>query len=191
MLTPIPPEVLVAAADTLRQLGPERFSIGAVADAAGIPADAAVEMLGNREAAMKAALDYMGDWYFRALEAITQHENTLAGAVAEGCVEFCAHRRRSDQLRTPAAGSSLLVQLFANVGGDLLDRTIAFWTPQVQAAQSTGEVAADVDPRQAAEWIVRVMLSFELLPPIGVNLEDAEDVRRFGTRFIVRGLGPS
>jgi len=189
MLNDVPPPVLAAAADTLRRLGPDRFSIGAVAEAAGISAEAALEVLGNREAAMKAALDHMGNWYFRALEAITQHEDTLAGAVAEGCVEFCAHRRRSDQLRAPAAGSSLLVQLFANVGGDLFDRTIAFWTPQVQAAQATGEVAADVDPRQAAEWIVRVMLSFELLPPIGVNLEESEEVRRFVSAFIVRGLG--
>lgn len=191
MLYDVPPALLSAAAATLRRLGQDGFSLAAVADAAGMPADDVFGFLGNRESAMKVALDHLGESYFRALQGITDHEDTLVGAVAEGCVECCAHRRRSDQIRQSSAGSSLVVQLLANFGGDVMERAVAFWTPRVRSAQAAGEISADLEARQVAEWIIRVMMSFELLPPIGVDLEDPETVRRYVTRFVVDGLGAS
>lgn len=190
MFHDVPPEVLTAAASTLHRLGPDKFSIGAVAAAAEMPAETVLELLGSREAAMNVAAEYLGDWYFRALDAIAGHEDTLAGAVAEGCLEFTAHRRRNDQIRSVAADSILMVRLLAEHGHDVLPRAVRFWEPHIRAAQQRGEVAAEIEPWEAAEWILRLMLSFELLPPITVNLEDADEVRRFVTSLLVRGLGP-
>lgn len=50
---------------------------------------------------------------------------------------------------------------------------------------------ANVDPQRASEWIVRVLLSFELLPPVGVNIDSPRAVRRFICDHIVAGLGES
>lgn len=57
----------------------------------------------------------------------------------------------------------------------------------------TGEVAAGVNPTRGSEWIVRIPFSFELLPPMGVNLHSARAVRRFVTDHVVAGLtgGPN
>ncbi len=67
-------------------------------------------------------------------------------------------------------------------------RSIELWKPLVKAAQRNGEVNAGVDPARAGEWIVRMLLSFELLPPIGVNLDSPRAVRRFVSDHIVAGL---
>jgi hypothetical protein len=80
------------------------------------------------------------------------------------------------------------VLLLRNIGDDLMHRSVELWKPLVQAAQRTGEVGADVDAARASEWIVRMLLSFELLPPIGVNLDSPRSVKRFVGDHIVAGL---
>jgi hypothetical protein len=45
-----------------------------------------------------------------------------------------------------------------------------------------------VDAARASEWIVRMLLSFELLPPVGVNLNSPRSVKRFVSDHIVAGL---
>jgi hypothetical protein len=71
-------------------------------------------------------------------------------------------------------------------------RSLELWRPLVRAAKARGEVRADVDPLRASEWIVRVLLSFELLPPIGVNIDNPRAVRNFICDHIVAGLaGPA
>ena len=78
--------------------------------------------------------------------------------------------------------------LLRNIGDDLMKRSVDLWKPRVRAAQQRGEVDAGVDPARASEWIVRMLLSFELLPPIGVNLDSPRAVRRFVSEHIVAGL---
>lgn len=58
----------------------------------------------------------------------------------------------------------------------------------VKAAQRTGEVGASVDAARASEWIVRMLFSFELIPPIAVNLDNPRAVRRYVCDHVVAGL---
>jgi len=101
----------------------------------------------------------------------------------------CAHRQRSDAVSPRGLNESILVLLLRNVGDDLLARSLRLWQPLVRAAQGRGEVRRDVDPARAGEWIVRMLLSFEVLPPMGVNLDNPRAVRRFVAEHIVAGLG--
>ena len=100
----------------------------------------------------------------------------------------CAHRQRSDSVAPGGINESVLVLLLRNMGDDLMKRSIELWKPLVKAAQRNGEVSAGVDPARASEWIVRMLLSFELLPPMGVNLDSPRAVRRFVSDHIVAGL---
>ena len=45
--------------------------------------------------------------------------------------------------------------------------------------------------RRAADWIVRVMVSFVLMPSTVIDLDDPKAVRAFVQEFIVNGLGPA
>jgi hypothetical protein len=122
------------------------------------------------------------------MAAEVDKESTLADQVAAAAVVVCAHRQHSDSVAPRGINESVLVLLLRNIGEDLMKRSIELWKPRVRAAQQRGEVRAGVDPGRASEWIVRMLLSFELLPPIGVNLDSPRAVRRFVADHIVAGL---
>ena len=184
----VSPTLLAATAETLRRLGPRQFTLTAVAEAAGVSRGTVHNALGSRDYAIKTALDHLASAFIETIAAEVQGESTLAAQVAAAAVVVCAHRERSDLIAPRGINESILVLLLRNVGDDLMERSIDLWKPLVRAAQSSGEVREDLDPGRASEWIVRMLLSFELLPPIGVNLDSPRAVRRFVTDHIVAGL---
>ena len=182
------PALLAATAETLRRLGPRQFTLTAVAEAAGVSRGTVHNALGSRDYAIKTALDHMASAFIETIAAEVEGESTLADQVAAAAVVVCAHRERSDLIAPRGINESILVLLLRKVPGDLMERSIDLWKPLVRAAQRRGEVREDLDAGRASEWIVRMLLSFELLPPIGVNLESPRAVRRFVTDHIVAGL---
>jgi hypothetical protein len=144
--------------------------------------------LGSRDNAIKSALDHLASVFTETMAAEVEKESTLADQVAAAAVVVCAHRQRSDSVAPRGINEGIVVLLLRNIGDDLMKRSIELWKPRVRAAQQRGEVGAGVDPGRASEWIVRMLLSFELLPPIGVNLDNRRAVRRFVVEHIVDGL---
>ncbi|HEY1442001.1 MAG TPA: TetR/AcrR family transcriptional regulator [Mycobacterium sp.] len=185
----ISPALLSATADTLRRLGPRRFSLTAVAEAAGVSRGTVHNALGGRDNAMRAALDHLASAFIDTMAGEVEKADTLPDQVAAAAVLVCAHRQRSDAVLARGINESILVLLLGNIGDDVMKRAVALWTPLVRKAQDRGEVASTRDAAQASEWIVRMLLSFELLPPVGVNLDSPRAVRRFVGDYIVAGLG--
>jgi AcrR family transcriptional regulator len=180
------PELLSATAETLRRLGPRRFSLTAVADAAGVSRGTVHNALGSRDNAIRVALDHLAAAFVDTMAVEVARHQTLADQVAAAAVLICAHRQRSDH--ATAINESMLVLLLRTIGDDLMRRSIDLWQPLVKTAQQQGEVAAHLDPGRASEWLVRMLMSFELLPPMRVNLDNPRAVRRFVTDHIVDGL---
>jgi AcrR family transcriptional regulator len=182
------PALLAATTEMLRRLGPRQFSLTAVAEAAGVSRGTVHNALGSRDNAIKTALDHLASVFIETMAAEIDKESTLADQVAVAAVVICAHRQRSDSVTPRGINESILVLLLRNIGDDLMRRYVELWKPRVRAAQRRGEVGAGEDPGRASEWIVRMLLSFELLPPIGVNLDSPRAVRRFVADHIVAGL---
>ncbi|BBY16356.1 TetR/AcrR family transcriptional regulator [Mycolicibacterium litorale] len=186
---PVPPALLAATTATLRRLGPRQFSLTAVAEEAGVSRGTVHNALGSRDNAIRTALDHLASVFIEAMASEVDRQETLAGQVAAAAVLVCAHRQRSDSVAPRGINESILVLLLRNIGDDLMRRSLELWRPLVRAAQTRGEVRANVDPLRASEWIVRVLLSFELLPPVGVDLDNPRAVRKFVCDHIVAGLG--
>lgn len=186
---PVPPALLAVTAETLRQLGPRQFSLTAVAEAAEVSRGTVHNALGSRDNAIKVALDHLASVFVEGVAAGVAKEPTLAGQVAAAAVLVCTHRQRSDAIAARGVNESILVLLLRNIGDDLVQRSVELWKPLVQAAQDRGEVRPGVDAARASEWIVRMLFSFELLPPMGVNLNSPRSVRRFISDHIIAGLG--
>jgi AcrR family transcriptional regulator len=184
----VSPTLLAATTQTLRRLGPRQFSLTADAEAAGVSRGTEHNALGSRDHAIKTALDHLASVFTETMAAEVNKESTLADQVAAAAVVVCAHRQSSDSVAPRGINESILVLLLRNIGDDLMKRSIELWKPRVRAAQKRGEVGPGVDPGRASEWIVRMLLSFELLPPIGVNLDSPPAVRRFVADHIVAGL---
>ena len=184
----VPPALLTATSDTLRRLGPRRFSLTAVAEAAGVSRGTVHNALGSREHAIKTALDQLASAFVESMAGEVDRAETLAEKVSAAAVLVCAHRQRSVSVTPRGINESILVLLLRNSGDDLVKRAVDLWKPLVKAAQSSGEVHPDVEEARAAEWIVRILFSFELLPPMGVNLDNPRAVRKFVKDHVVDGL---
>lgn len=184
----VSPALLVATAETLRHLGPRQFSLTAVAEAAAVSRGTVHNALGSRDNAIKVALDHLTTAFIETVAAALEHETCLTGQVAAAAGVICAHRQQSDSVIASGFNESIVVLLLRNTGDDLMRRSIELWKPRVRAAQERGEVGADIAPARASEWIVRMLMSFELLPPIGVNLDSPRAVKRFVSDHIVVGL---
>ena len=182
------PLLLAAAAATLSRMGPRQFSLTAVAEAAGVSRGTVYNALGSREQAITAALDHHASAFIDAMAAEVDTQDSLAEQVAAAAVLICTHRQNSASVPQNGINESVVVLLLRNIGDDLMKRAVQLWKPRIKAAQRDGEIGAGIDPVRAGEWIVRLLLSFELLPPIGVNLDSPRAVRRFVTDHIVTGL---
>lgn len=188
----ISPELMSATVATLRRLGPRQFSLTAVAEAAGVSRGTVYNTLGTRRDALKTALDYLASAFLATIAAEVEKHTTIGDQVAAAAVLICAHRQRSDTAPLTGVNDSILLLLLGNIGTDLMQRSIELWKPLVRAAQQRGEVGAAVDTAKASEWIVRMLLSFEFLPAMRVDLDSPRAVRTFVARFIVSGLaGPT
>ena len=184
---PVPPTLLAAVTDTLRHLGPRRFSLTAVAEAADVSRGTVHNVLGSRDDAIAIALNHLTTGFVETMAAEIAKERSLAEQAAAAAVLVCAHRQQSAY--TPrGVNQSILVLLLEHDGDVLMRRAIDLWKPMVKDAQAAGEIRADIDAARASEWIVRVLFSLELLPPIGVNLDNPRAVRRFVCDHIVTGL---
>lgn len=184
----VSPALLAATAETLRLLGPRQFSLTAVAEHAGVSRGTVHNALGSRDNAIKVALDCLTTAFIDTVAAALDRETHLTDQVAAAAALICAHRQQSDAIMASGFNESIVVLLLRNTGDDLMRRSIELWKPRVRAAQERGEVGADIAPARASEWIVRMLMSFELLPPIGVNLDSPRAVKRFVTDHIVVGL---
>lgn len=184
----ISPALIEATAETLHRLGPRQFSLTAVAEAAGVSRGTVYNALGGRDHAISVALDHLASTFVDGMAAEIDKQSTLADQVAAAAVLICAHRQSSPSAPQKGINEGIVVLLLRNIGEDLMKRAVELWKPRVKAAQRDGEIGAGVDPARAGEWIVRVLLSFELLPPIGVNLDNPRAIRRFVTDHIISGL---
>ena len=142
----------------------------------------------GRDHAISVALDHLASTFVDGMAAEIDKQSTLADQVAAAAVLICAHRESSPSAPQKGINEGIVVLLLRNIGEDLMKRAVELWKPRVKAAQRDGEIGAGVDPARAGEWIVRVLLSFELLPPIGVNLDNPRAIRRFVTDHIINGL---
>lgn len=182
------PALLTATAETLRRLGPRQFSLTAVAEAAGVSRGTVHNALGSRDHAIKVALDHLASAFIDTMAAEVDRAHTLTDQVAAAAVLICAHRQKAASVLASGINESILLLLLRTIGDDLMRRAIDLWKPLVKAAQSSGEVGPGIDPGRAGEWIVRILFSFELLPPINVNLDNSRAVRKFVTDHVVTGL---
>lgn len=73
-------------------------------------------------------------------------------------------------------------------GKDLLALAIETVRPMVEDAIATGEVRAGIEPAQAAEWIVRMVMSLISTPSVTFDRGDPAQVHRFLSQYLIPGM---
>ena len=148
---------------------------------------------GDRATLVDAVLDHTADRFLAAMANRVDRGRTLADQVAEA-ISFMAARshqltRAAASLRRADSRVTPFDALLVIRTGSLAQRWLAFWLPRLDQAATRGEIRADVDTWRAAEWLVRVLLSFALLPDLVVDPDDRAVLRRFVADGLLQGIG--
>lgn len=190
--TPTPDRILDAAERCLARLGVQRLSMADVAATAGVSRGSVYFHFPDRDALLRAALARAAERFVRSSERAVAARRTLATQVAEGAVFIRTQMRAAGAPPgAPDRNDALLATLLtANLEGTVAS-WIGFWQPFLADAAARGEIRPDLDHREAAEWIVRIMLSVAVMPSAVIDLDDPRALRAFVSRYIVQGLAPA
>ena len=172
--------LLDAAERCVDRYGLRRVSMADVATEAGLSRGSVYNWFDDRQALVDAVLERTAERFVASSEAAVDRRRTLVGQVAEAAVFITGHLDdEALTLRLPGERESLFATLLTARATTLVERWVEFWLPRLAAAEHRGEVRPGLDHRRAAEWIVRLMLSFAVMPSATVDLTDADDVRAF------------
>lgn len=180
--------VVEAAERCMARLGLRRVSMADVAAEAGVSRRSVYAHFGDRARLVDAVLARASLRLVASLEAAVAPAPTLAGQVAEAAVFIGRHLGEATGLRLPSQGDDLEAVLLSIRLDHLVEQWVGFWMPRLAEAEARGELRAGLDRRRAAEWVVRVLLSFAVMPSVAVDLDDPRAVRRFVTDHLVPGL---
>lgn len=167
-----------------------RVSINDVAVEAGLSRRTVYHHFPNRDALVGTVLRRTAAAFVAVIEPQVDDCETLVDQVAEVALLINEHREDIEfTLRLPQQADSLLAIVLTFHLDHLVDELVAFWAPRVAAAIDSGEVRADLDARQVAEWILRLTFSFALMPPVVVDLGPGKgDELRTFVRTHLRGI---
>jgi AcrR family transcriptional regulator len=183
--------ILAAAELCMARLGLSRLSMTDVATQAGVSRGAIYLHFADRRALVDAVLTRAATRFVDSSAEPIGRRRTLVGQVAEAAVFIREHLGDNVlTLRLPADEESLLAILLTTRLERMVEEWVEFWLPYLVEAEKRGELRSGVDHRQAAEWIVRMMLSFAVMPPVTFDADRPDRVRAFVRAFIVDGLGP-
>jgi AcrR family transcriptional regulator len=183
--------ILAAAERCLSRLGLSKLSLTDVATQAGLSRGAVYLHFADRRTLVDALLTRAANRFVASCAETVRRRRTLVDQVAEAAVFIREHQGDNVlSLRLPADEESLLATLLTSRLERVVEEWVEFWLPYLAEAQERGELRPEVDHRQASEWIVRMMLSFAIMPSVTFDANSAAQVRAFVRAFVVDGLGP-
>ncbi|GEP35017.1 putative transcriptional regulator, TetR family protein [Nocardioides szechwanensis] len=83
-------------------------------------------------------------------------------------------------------------EAFAEVIGTYVEDIIPgmswFWQHQLEQAVASGELRPDLDLEAAAEWVMRLVVSFVSVPSVSVDIDDRDSLEKAFTTFLMPAL---
>lgn len=142
----------------------------------------------NKDAVIDALLEREAGRFVQELEAAAsgydRAPERIEAAFLAGVRFFVEHpvliRSRDEE------SGRLLPRVTAN-GGPLVTLGLDLFERLIRVGIADGELR-QVEPRAAAEVVVRLILSYFTFPPMHVRVDDPEQARRFAHRLVAGGL---
>lgn len=179
--------VLDAAVECLLDFGHRRTTLSDIATRSGLSRASVYNHVGDRSAVFAALLRRELVRFHDSLTAVFDSELAGDELITEAVVQTIAAARGDALLqRLLTLEPDLVLPWLTTKSKFLLRNGTRTLLPHLEAAAERGEIRA-VEPRAAAEWIVRVTLALVAVPEES-SLFRGEDLRRLVREFLVVGL---
>lgn len=189
--SPTADRIVDAAEECLRRFGLQRASMAAIAAQAGVSRGTVYLHFAHRQALVDAVLERAAARFVESAAVEVARQPSLAAQAGAAAVFIRQHL--GDHvlgLRLPADEENLVAVMLTAQRPELLAGWVEFWQPFLADAAARGEIRAGLDHRRAAEWILRVMLSFAVMGSVTFDADEPAALRRFIAEHLVDGLGP-
>ncbi|HEX4244771.1 MAG TPA: TetR/AcrR family transcriptional regulator [Acidimicrobiales bacterium] len=181
--------ILVAAEQCVTRLGIRRTSMTDVAAQAGVSRGAVYFHFSDKASLIDAVMARVAGHYVASSEAAVRARSSLADQVAEAAVFIRLSAGERILIRPlPADDEQLLATLMTANSRHLTSEWVDFWLPYLDDAEARGEIRPGLDHREVGEWIVRLLMSFAVMPAVTFDADDPESVRSFVRTYAVAGF---
>jgi AcrR family transcriptional regulator len=184
--------ILEAARQCFLEVGASKTSLNDVARVAGLSRGTVYRYFSDRQALIRQTVDRETRRFFVSAGELMRQKKTLTDQL-EVFATVMAGQMQRNFVRTREGGSDFdLLQIFTDDFGRAQRSTITFLMPFVSEARARGELRSELDEISAAEWLARVLLSFNVLQSsVSFDLDNPEAVGRFVRTYATNGLaGP-
>ena len=183
--------VLDAAEECLRRFGATDTTMEDIAETAGMSRATLYRYFDGRDSVLLGVAGRDIDRYLSRLGARLDGITEAEDAVLEFCTRVIRAARRDETLAL-LFGQNVAQGRGAPPSGAfdmLFARSVAFLSPYLEEWQRTGAVRPELDPRDAAEWTLRVVASLIMIP--GVARREGAALDAYLRSFLLPVLIPS
>jgi AcrR family transcriptional regulator len=183
--------ILTATEACLRRDGIRRTTVAGVAAEAGLSRAYVHRLFSDKSTLVSAALIRRDEEFWQAAHARISAADDVAGMVTEAVLLSRASPLGPLALELAEAEPEAYAQVMGTYVHDIVPGLHDFWVAELGAAQARGLVRADLDVEDAAEWVIRVLVSLVGIPGRRVDADDGEALRAHLRTFLSPGLAPS
>jgi len=186
---PTKTKILEAALDCLMQLGVRKTTLHDVARMAKVSRGTVYRYFSDREALIDATIEHRSRKYYTQAAVAMAKRMTLPEQIA-AFSEVISRNVADFRSNRLLEGDQRLMRLSATDRAGALRRMSHFLVSYVDDAQRRGEVSADLDSREGAEYLARLLMSITTTPvSSGFDIRRPATVGAFMERYAVFGLG--
>jgi AcrR family transcriptional regulator len=181
-------DLLSAAANRFVEVGLRRTTMEDIARQARAGKATLYRHFANKDAVIDALLEREAGRFVRILERAVAGESDAADqleAAFVAGVRFFVEHPVLTKGRDEEPG--LLLPRITAVGGPLVARGLALFGQLIEDGVAAGELRP-VDPRAAAEVVMRLILSYFSFPPMHVRVDEPEEARVFAHALVAGSL---
>ena len=170
--------ILDAAEACLRRDGIRRTTVAGVAAEAGLSRAYVHRLFSDKSTLVSAALIRRDEEFWSTAHERISAADDVAGMVAEAVLLSRDAPLGPLAMALAEAEPEAYAQVMGTYVHDIVPGLFDFWVAELGAARERGLVRADLDLRDAAEWVIRVLVSLVGIPGVRVDADDPQALTR-------------
>lgn len=183
--------ILDAAEACLRREGIRRTTVAGVASESGLSRAYVYRFFPDKNSLVSAALVRRDEAFWRDAHDRISAATDIAGMVAEAVLLSRAAPLGPLALELAEAEPEAYAQAMGSFVNEMVPGLSDFWVAELGAAQERGAVRSDVDVEDAAEWVIRVLVSLVGTPGRRLDADDPKSLRHHLGMFLSPALAPA